>query len=83
MKRVLYFTAEWCGPCKMMKPIIEKISHGYSNFYTINVDHDSINRDKYKVGSIPTFIQVDDSGNELRRLNGVQSLNTLEALLKQ
>lgn len=53
------FWAEWCGPCRMVSPIVEDLSKEYENqvhFVKVNVDN---NRDlamKYNVLSIPTLL---------------------------
>ena len=56
---VLDCYADWCGPCKMMAPILEEISGEYEGkvkFCKINVDEDAEPVMKYKVVSIPTFL---------------------------
>jgi thioredoxin 1 len=56
---VLFFTAAWCGPCKVMYPLIEKLSENMDNckFYKIDVDEESTEEivDLYGVQSMPTF----------------------------
>lgn len=52
------FYATWCGPCKMMHPVVETIANDYSNLKIIKIDvdkHDDIAR-QYGVMSIPTLI---------------------------
>ncbi len=56
---VIDFWAEWCGPCRMVTPIIEELSKEYEGKATIgklNVDHHSNVSMKYGVRSIPTII---------------------------
>ncbi|MCC6643744.1 thioredoxin [Candidatus Peregrinibacteria bacterium] len=53
------FYAEWCGPCKMMGPAIEKLAAEYEGKVKIgklNVDENPENMEKYGVQSIPTII---------------------------
>ena len=53
------FWAEWCGPCKVMHPIFEKLASEYGNkmvFARLNVDDNGEISAKYRVMSIPTFI---------------------------
>ena len=56
---VLFFTATWCGPCKVMYPLIEKLSENMNTckFYKIDVDEESTEEivDLYGVKSMPTF----------------------------
>ena len=56
------FYAEWCGPCKMLGPIIEEVSNQVSNvkIIKINVDEHSNIAQKYGVMSIPTLIMFKD-----------------------
>jgi thioredoxin 1 len=53
------FWAVWCGPCKTMEPIVERLASklgGNVNFGRLNVDEQSAIATKYEVQSIPTFI---------------------------
>jgi thioredoxin 1 len=64
----------WCGPCKMMKPIVEKLSQEYTDviFVTINAEKpglESINR-TYGVEAYPTFVFFNKEGKEADRLRG-------------
>lgn len=56
------FYATWCGPCKMMHPIIEEISNNYPDLKIIKVDvdkHEELARN-YAIMSIPTIILFKD-----------------------
>ncbi len=53
------FYADWCGPCKMMSPIIENLAVAYEgrvNVGKLNVDNSPTTASRYKVMSIPTMI---------------------------
>ncbi len=52
--------ADWCGPCRMMAPIIEELSEDYDDvkFTKLNVDEADDIAAKYGVMSIPTFLFV-------------------------
>ena len=53
------FFAEWCGPCKMLAPIIDALSEGYNGkivFGKLNVDENREISAKYSVMSIPTLL---------------------------
>jgi len=57
------FYADWCGPCKMMAPIVEKIAkefEGKINVCKINVDDSSKTSSKYGIQGIPTIIFFKD-----------------------
>lgn len=63
MKELLHFTADWCGPCKMMKPVIEEyIASNPDIVYTqINVDTEKQKVSDNNIMSVPTFIIIDNS----------------------
>jgi len=51
--------APWCGPCRMVAPVVDKLSEKYQGkfkFYRLNVDDNPQTASKYKVMSIPTLI---------------------------
>lgn len=51
------FYADWCGPCKMLSPILEELSTEYSDikFIKVNVDNDMNLASRYAIMSIPTI----------------------------
>lgn len=53
------FYADWCGPCKMIAPIVEELAGEYNGKVKIgklNIDQEANTTDKYRVMSIPTLI---------------------------
>ncbi len=55
------FYADWCGPCKMMAPVIEEIADEFAGTVKVgklNVDESPVTAGKYRVMSIPTFLIV-------------------------
>ena len=76
---VLYFTADWCGPCKMFKPIMQQVSQemGVAVNY-INVDYDASLTQKYSVTSVPTVIITGADGSEWFRHTGPMSAQQLK-----
>lgn len=66
------FWAEWCGPCKMMNPLIDEIEseHPEIEIIRVNVDENPGLSQEYGVRSIPTYVLVDESGEEVKRLIG-------------
>lgn len=78
MKKILYFTAAWCGPCKTLGPIIESLS-GQINYQKIDVDSNQDMSIKYGVRNVPILILVDEKGEALNRLVGI---STKDQILK-
>tara|TARA_B110000305_G_scaffold85685_1_gene96486 strand:- start:99 stop:344 length:246 start_codon:yes stop_codon:yes gene_type:complete len=70
MKKILYFSAAWCGPCKMLGPIMESLS-GQINYEKIDVDSNQDLSIKYGVRNIPTLVLV-ENGEAVRKLTGLQ-----------
>lgn len=71
MKKILYFSAAWCGPCKMLGPIMESLA-GQINYEKIDVDNNQDLSIQYGVRNIPTLILLDNN-EAVGRLVGVQS----------
>ena len=71
MKKILYFTAPWCGPCQTLGPIIESLS-GQIHYEKINVDENQDLSIQYGVRNVPTLLLL-ENGEEVSRLVGVQS----------
>lgn len=82
MKHVLYFTADWCNPCKKVKPVVDEINREYSDakFITIDADTELELVEKFGIKSVPTFILVDD-GKEVSRTTGAKTKEELLSLI--
>jgi thioredoxin 1 len=65
------FWAEWCGPCKMMHPVFERMAKKYRHikFARVNVDQNQDISMKFGVQAIPTFIMFKD-GKQVDRMMG-------------
>jgi len=53
------FWAEWCGPCKVLGPVIDEVSVDYSEkvkFVKLNIDNNPSNTQKYGIRGIPTLL---------------------------
>jgi thioredoxin 1 len=80
MKHVFYFTADWCGPCKKVRPIVEElIKDGYS-FQVIDVDIEKELVEKFEISSVPTFILFKNE-KSIKRISGAQTKNQLESFI--
>jgi len=71
------FSASWCGPCRMLAPMMESIKPSYSEvkFEEIDIDEKAEVAAQYGVRSVPTVI-VEKDGVEVNRFVGVQSAMT-------
>jgi len=76
--------ADWCGPCKMIAPIIEKIEKENPNINVVKVDADQEGAMMavYQVGSIPTLLFFKD-GELQKSLTGFQPQSKIQAVLNQ
>lgn len=76
------FWASWCGPCKMLSPVVDQVASESDAFKVckLNVDDVSDIAVEYKVMSIPTLIVFKD-GKEAKRSVGVVSKEDILAML--
>ena len=73
MKELIYFTAAWCTPCKMFKPIMKEIEREGHSIQFIDIDHDENDlMEKYNIQSVPTTI-IEVNGKEINRFIGPKS----------
>lgn len=81
---VVDFSAVWCGPCKMMEPVLEDAAEkhqGEYNFYQVDVDSAENLALKYQISAVPTIIAF-KKGNIVGKTSGYMSLDDLELFLK-
>lgn len=83
MKSILYFTADWCNPCKKTKPIVEQLNTEQimAKFFIIDVDSDIEMAKDFEIRSVPTFIVMKDNV-EIYRVTGAQTRQQLEELIR-
>ncbi len=77
---VVDFWASWCGPCKMLAPVIEDLSgelEGKVKFLKLNVDENPVTSQQYGIASIPTLIVFKD-GNAVDTLVGFRPKNAIK-----
>jgi thioredoxin-like negative regulator of GroEL len=77
MKIVFYFTADWCQPCKKVKPVVEDMKKEGFQFQMVDADYEQLLVKQFKVSSIPTFILLKD-GKEINRITGAKTRGELE-----
>jgi len=77
MKRLEYYSAEWCGPCKLYKPTIQELKDEGANVEIYDIEKDKEKATKRGIMGIPATIIYEDD-KELTRLTGVQSKENLK-----
>lgn len=77
---LVQFSAEWCGPCKMLGPVIDEISVQYENinFVKVNVDESTETAVKYNIRGVPTVLLIKD-GEIVDRFSGFKPKAEIEA----
>ncbi len=78
------FYADWCGPCQMMGPVIDKLAEEYEgkfNIGKVNVDQNGTTAQAYKVMSIPTLLFF-KNGEVVDKVMGAVAKATLEQKIK-
>jgi len=68
MKKLLYFSAEWCRPCKMVGPVMEELKAEGYNVQKIDVDSNQELSQQFAVRNIPTVILTVDGVDSGRKV---------------
>ena len=72
MKKLEYYSASWCSPCKMLKPIMKELKNDGLNIEIIDIDQNPEKSSKNNVKSVPTIIIYKDN-EEFERFIGFRS----------
>ena len=80
MKHVFYFTADWCSPCKKVRPIVQELIKEGHSFQIIDVDIEKELAKKFEISSVPTFILFKNE-KSVNRISGAQTKNQLESFI--
>ncbi|WP_448563485.1 thioredoxin [Thalassotalea ganghwensis] len=83
-KVLVDFYAPWCGPCKMIAPIVEKIANDHSDIKVVKVDSDQATdlMTKYGIRGIPTLLLI-ENGELIDRKVGAASLSQVKAFIER
>ena len=73
MKKVIRFTADWCGPCKSMAANLGQADINGVSIEVIDIDKNPDIAMEYGIRNIPTLVMIDESNNVIKRKTGVMS----------
>ena len=77
------FAAVWCGPCRMLAPILEEVAQaleGQAIVAKVDIDQSQATAAKFQVSAVPTVILFKD-GQEVERVVGLQDADTLKDMV--
>lgn len=72
---IIDFYATWCGPCKMMAPMVESLAGKYAgkvDFYKVDIDQEPELASVFGIRSIPTFLFIPMKGNPTMQMGAMQ-----------
>ena len=79
------FWAEWCGPCRMLAPVIEAVAEQYwatASLVKLNVDENPVSAANYGIKGIPTLILF-NGGKEVERIVGLAGKESIGRLIEK
>jgi thioredoxin 1 len=82
---VVKFAATWCGPCRIVSPIVENVSKDYEgrvNFFSVDADADRPVFSRYQITGVPAILLFRD-GKEVKRLSGAVTREVLVAAIEE
>lgn len=82
---LLDFWATWCGPCKMVAPIVDEVAdeiHHEAKVCKVNIDEEPELAKEFNIMSIPTLVSVKD-GKIVKSTVGVQNKQSILSMMKE
>lgn len=78
------FYAVWCGPCKMLAPILEELENSQDNVLIgkVNVDEEPALLRQFSITAVPTLVLF-KGGKSVKQITGFQSKEALEQLIRE
>ena len=79
---IIDFSADWCMPCKMLKPILEELSEEFKNisFGKVDTDNNLELAKKYNINALPTVLFF-KNGDAVNKMVGLQSKNAIKTII--
>ena len=79
MKKVIRFTASWCGPCKALASVLEKIETDIP-IEVVDIDEQTDLATEFGIRSVPTMVMMEDN-NVLKKMVGLKTIQEVEAFI--
>lgn len=82
---IVDFYADWCGPCRMLAPVLEELSKKYEgklNIYKVNVDQEQLLSSVFGIESIPTILFIPLKGQP-KVAYGYMPIETMEKVISE
>lgn len=76
---IAYFTAPWCAPCRMLKPVLEQLESESEGLTIARIDAsiDSLLADQFGIKTVPTLLLY-NAGSQVGRIEGIKPKNVLQ-----
>jgi len=77
------FHADWCGPCRMLAPVLEEVAKeikGKASIGKVNIDNEQKTAAQFQITSVPTMILFKD-GKEVNRLIGLRNADAIKKFI--